>query len=63
MAPRTKVRYKDPALLSEGTFEILECDCVSCRSGNTHLVNLESLIVDLPNINRHVGLEMIEEVK
>ena len=62
MAPGTKVRYKDPILLKEGTFEILECDCNSCRSGNTHLVNLKSLVVEVPGSYRHVGFEMIEEV-
>jgi hypothetical protein len=62
MAPRTKVRYKDPLLLNEGIFEILECDCISCRSGNTHLVTLPSLVVEVPGSYRHVGLEMIEVV-
>ena len=60
MVPRTKVRYKDPLLLSEGDFEILECECDSCRSGNTHLVTLPSLVVEVPGSYRHVGVEMIE---
>jgi hypothetical protein len=60
MAPKTKVRYKDPKI-NEGTFEILECECAGCLAGDTHLVSLQSNIVDIP-VNRHVGHEMIEVV-
>jgi len=59
MGPGMSVTYKDPSLRREcGIFKILPCECDSCRSGDTYLVNLPSSIN--PGTFRHVGHEMVQ---
>lgn len=59
MGPGMSVTYKDPVLRREcGIFKILPCECYSCQNGDTHLVNLPSIVSS--GSFRHVGHEMIE---